>query len=298
MLTSLARIFGPRHEAEPVPIEEPVQAPEIEHWPEPSLTWPVSQMCTEAQFREPAYAYWCEVIREAPRFHRKQWEFCYVLQVLATKGRLAPGMTGLGFGVGGEPLAAVLADRGVTVLATDLAVEAASAQGWVETAQHAHQLQDLNQRAICPPDRFAALVSFREVDMNCLPDDLGAFDFVWSACALEHLGSIRLGGEFILNSLKLLKPGGIAVHTTEHNLQDGPSTLDDTSTVLFRRQDLQQIIDEAAQLGFRTTVNWSPGSGELDAYADVAPYSVDRHLKLAIGEYVTTSMGLIFEKMD
>jgi cyclopropane fatty-acyl-phospholipid synthase-like methyltransferase len=255
-------------------------------------------MCTEAQFAEPAYAYWCEVIREVPRLHRKQWEFCYVLQALAVKGRLAPGMTGLGFGVGGEPLAAVLADRGVAVLATDLGVEAASAQGWVESAQHARELEDLNQRGVCPPDRFANLVRFREVDMNALPDDLGTYDLVWSACALEHLGSIKLGGEFILNSLELLQPGGVAVHTTEYNLEDGPNTMDESATVLFRRQDLQPIIAEAARRGFRATVNWNRGTGELDAYADVAPYSADRHLKVAFEDFVTTSIGLIFERPE
>jgi SAM-dependent methyltransferase len=156
----------------------------------------------------------------------------------------------------------------------------------------------LNQRGICRTERFAELVSFREVDMNQLPKDLGKFDFVWSACALEHLGSIRLGGNFILNSLDLLRPGGIAVHTTEYNIEDGPSTLNDASTVLFRRQDLQPIIDEAARRGFQTAVNWKSGVGELDVHVDVPPYSADRHLKLVLGDYVTTSVGLIFENVE
>jgi cyclopropane fatty-acyl-phospholipid synthase-like methyltransferase len=34
---------------------------------------------------------------------------------------------------------------------------------------------------------------FRRADMNAMPDTLGQFDFVWSACAFEHLGSIRQG---------------------------------------------------------------------------------------------------------
>ncbi|MFI4923844.1 MAG: hypothetical protein ACHQJ7_01755, partial [Vicinamibacteria bacterium] len=46
--------------------------------PEPTLADPVVQLCTEAQFREPDYARWCEAIGEAPRLHRKQWEFVYI----------------------------------------------------------------------------------------------------------------------------------------------------------------------------------------------------------------------------
>ena len=80
---------------------------------EPSLARPVSQVCTQSQFYEPAYVYWCGQFREAPRTHRKQWEFCYILQALSVRGKLSPEVRGLGFGVGEEPLAALFAARGV-----------------------------------------------------------------------------------------------------------------------------------------------------------------------------------------
>lgn len=80
---------------------------------EPSLSDPASQACTAIQFAEPAYRYWCTQIREHPRMHRKQWEYCYILQTLSVAGVLSPGRRGLGFGVGSEPLTAVFASRGV-----------------------------------------------------------------------------------------------------------------------------------------------------------------------------------------
>ena len=50
--------------------------------------------------------------------------------------------------------------------------------------------------ASAPPS--FALVSLRHVDMNHVPADLaGRFDIVWSACALEHLGSIANGLRFM-----------------------------------------------------------------------------------------------------
>ncbi len=115
------------------PAVEPVPAPD----PVPTLRGPRSQACTQAQMDEPAYLYWCAAIGEVPRYHRKQWEFCYILQALVRCGKLAPDMRGLGFGVGEEPLAALMAQRGVRVLATDLDHAAAAELGWVATDQHA-----------------------------------------------------------------------------------------------------------------------------------------------------------------
>ena len=54
--------------------------------------------------------------------------------------------------------------------------------------------------------------------MNAVPDDLGRFDLVWSSCALEHLGTPQAGLDFIMRTLDLLEPGGLAVHTTELEL--------------------------------------------------------------------------------
>ena len=265
---------------------------------EPRLSRPVSQVCTESQFYEPAYAYWCEQFREHPRTHRKQWEFCYILQVLSVRGKLSPEFRGLGFGVGEEPLAALFAARGVEVTATDLGAEQAADAGWTCTGQHARALDDLNRRSICPPDEFAARVRFETVDMHAIPTTLQDYDFTWSACALEHLGSLADGQDFILQSLETLRPGGVAVHTTEFNVDNAGDTLDQGSTVLFRRRDIEAVFEKAALMGYRCSANWNPGAGRLDAYVDLPPYSEDEHLKLRIETYTTTSIGLIFDKPE
>jgi len=262
---------------------------------EPTLASVTSQLCTQAQFDEPDYAYWCAQIREAPRFHRKQWEFCFILSALEQSGRLRHGRRGLGFGVGQEPLVAVMASMGIHVLATDLAEEQAEAQGWTN-GQHAAAQDELNARGICPSYLFEERVRHRVVDMNDIPPDLTGFDFTWSACALEHLGSIPLGLRFIRNSLRCLKPGGVAVHTTEYNLHSDTETLEEGGTVLFRRQDILRLAGELRAEGHHITLNLNPGHGPLDQHVDVAPYSVDKHLKLALAGFVTTSIGLVVTK--
>ncbi len=209
---------------------------------------------------------------------------------------LEQGRRGLGFGVGVEPLTAVFADRGCRVLATDLHPEEAKTAGWVASNQHALNLAMLNDRGICEQDRFVQNVSFRFIDMNEIPGDLVDFDFTWSACSLEHLGSIAQGLKFIENSLKTLRPGGLAVHTTEFNCSSDKDTIDSGGTVLFRKRDLLALAARLTNAGHQIELNFNLGEQPLDRHIDVAPYSSDRHLKLRIAQYVSTSFGLIIRK--
>lgn len=262
---------------------------------EPTLADPVSQVCTEAQFAEPLYAHWCEAIGEPPRLHRKQWEFCYILQVLDARGLLRPGVRGLGFGVGREPLVAAMAARGVAVTATDLSPEAARAHYWAASDELAAGLESLNERGLCPAPAFAERVRFEHVDMHSVPAHLAGYDFVWSACAFEHLGSLDAGIDFVVAALACLKPGGVAVHTTEYNLADGWRTRDHGATVVYRRRDLERLFARAAALGFTTEANWTPGGGTLDIHADEPPYSPDTHVKLAYRGMTVSSFGLVLQ---
>lgn len=262
----------------------------------PSLTDPVSQACTQSQMEEDSYIYWCWQIYEEPRKHRKQWEFCYILQAAARYGVMAPGMRGLGFGVGGEPLAALFASRHISILATDLAADEAAQQGWVDTDQHAANKDALNDRGICPADMFDKLVDFRFMNMNAIEPDVRGFDFCWSACALEHLGSIEMGLNFIRNSLECLKPGGVAIHTTELNCSSDSATLDNTSTVLFRKRDFTALAKRLIAEGHEVLLNFNTGDLPLDKHIDMPPFSKDNHLKIQIDRWVTTSFGMIIRK--
>jgi SAM-dependent methyltransferase len=264
---------------------------------EPSLTNPVSQMATEAQCRSDAFVYWCQETRlpHPPIFHRKLWEYGYILQALSEAGMMSPGRRGLGFGVGKEPLVAVMAQRGCEIVATDLDLEEATKQGWASSGQHAATLEALNDRGICPRDRFAALVKYRIADMNKIDADLVGFDFVYSSCAFEHVGSIELGLQFVKNSLKCLRPGGIAVHTTEFNVFSNDATIDHQQTVLFRRQDIDRLAADLTSQGHEIVLNYNTGSGPFDRHIDVPPWS-GIHLKLQLEQYVTTSLGLLIQK--
>jgi hypothetical protein len=85
-------------------------------------------------------------------------------------------------------------------------------------------VEKLRSKSICPDEKLLANIVFRPQDLKNIDEDLfGKFEFWWSACALEHLWSIDEGLDFTRNSLKTLKPGGIAAHTTEFTLDGGPA---------------------------------------------------------------------------
>ena len=259
----------------------------------------VSQLPTTDQMKSEIYKFWLDEIREENRFSRKQWEYVYILQALREYNLLRDGIRGVGFGVGSEPLPAVMAKHGCTVLATEINIEKPNVKGWVKDRSIDEQLASLNSRGICEDDRFKNLVSFRDVDMNNIPDDISGFDFTWSSCALEHLGSLKQGEDFIFNSLKCLKPGGLAVHTTEFTLARH-GTVENGSTVFYRKKDIISLAERLHDSGHEITLNFSPGRSFLDWYIDFAPYRRTRHIKLIVSKQwkllLATSIGLLIKK--
>ena len=262
----------------------------------PVLSHPGSQLCTAAQFDEPVYAAWCATIGEAPRPHRKQWEFCWILAAMRAANVIRPGARALGFGVGTEPLPSMLAANGVEVLATDAPMELMQVQGWQSTNQHAADLMQLHRPALVDPETFRSRVSFRPVDMNAIPPDLHGYDACWSSCCFEHLGSIEHGLRFFENSLETLRPGGVAVHTTEFNLGSNEATLETPGLSFFRRRDIEGMLERLAGRGHVVwPLNLHPGDAPLDAHVDAPPYALP-HLKIEALGYVTTSIGIVVQR--
>ncbi len=262
-----------------------------------TLADPVSQMCTAAQFEEPVYGEWVDRMGLRITRHRKEWEFVYILQALRHHDMLREGMRGLGFGVGTEPLPAVMASLGCTIVATDLPPDHQDAANWSASNQHGAGVENLRRPDICPDELLYQRVSFRPVDMTAPPADLVDFDFTWSSCAYEHLGSIPAGLRFVEDSVMCLKPGGIAVHTTEFNLSSNDRTVDKGSTVLFRRKDLERLALTLISRGHEVSMfKYDQGETPLDQHVDVPPYRSHDHLKIALGEFVTTSFGIIVRR--
>ncbi len=263
-----------------------------------SFEQPVSQAATYEQMTSEAYKQWCEKLNEETNYHRKSWEYAYILQCLETKGKIFKNSKGLGFGVGQEPIVAYLAKMGCQILATDLDPHLAAEKGWVESGEYSKKLLDLNQRSVCSDDTLRKQVELKIMDMNSISPEVlqGEYDFVWSACALEHLGTLENGIQFMLNSVKALKPGGVAVHTTEFNVSSNEETIESGGTVLYRKRDIEKIADLLRAEGYKIQLNFDLGKTKLDQYYDVAPFSNYHHLRLQLEKYVITSFGFLIHK--
>lgn len=262
----------------------------------PLLTEPVSQICTSSQIEEEAFCTWCAVMDIAPAAHRKLWEFCFILAALDSQGMLIAGNRGLGFGVGQEPLPAVFARRGMKITATDAPMDVETIQGWGTSGQHATGLRALDRPNIIPFEQLEQRVEFRFADMNAIPDELLGYDFCWSSCALEHLGSLDNGLRFIEDSLRTLRSGGYAVHTTEFNLTSNDATLESSSLSLYRKRDFEAVASRLTAAGHHVfPLNFHPGGKTVDQHIDLPPYALP-HLKLELAQYVTTSFGLVVRK--
>jgi hypothetical protein len=262
----------------------------------PDLTDPVSQLCTHGQVISDEYAKICAGLRVTPRPHRKQWEFVWIVAALRKAGALAAGARLVGFGCGREALPSFFASQGAEVLATEGPPDIVP-PGWKKTREYGVDLDSLFVPRLLQRNTFNRLVKFRHVDMNNLPEDIQSFDACWSACALEHLGSLRHGLDFIRNSLNCLRPGGIAVHTTEFNLSSNDETFEKSRLSIYRKKDVVSLMGELQDEGHEVwPLNLHPGDKMLDEVIDLPPYS-PLHLKLLLRDsFVTTSLGIAVRK--
>ncbi|MGU3495267.1 SAM-dependent methyltransferase [Xanthobacteraceae bacterium A53D] len=269
-----------------------------------------SKASTQADMESDWVAYWCGQLKVPVVFHRKLWELSYMLQALWERGLLKAGNRGLGFGCGTEPLPSYLASHGIDVTVTDLAPEESIGRGWANTNQHTATLNHAFKKNLVSRDLFERHVSLAYVDMNDIPPTLRDYDFCWSICSLEHLGSIAQGLDFIQNSIDTLKPGGVAVHTTEFNFLNEDKTVDNWPTVLFQRKHFIEIAQRLRELGHEVAeLNFDVGDKPLDRFIDLPPWRHDMqehvremwghghtHLKLSIDGFVCTCYGLIIRK--
>jgi SAM-dependent methyltransferase len=254
----------------------------------------LSTICRQAHIDGPVHKRWMDEMGYSTEYHRKFWEYGYIAQALFERGMLAEGKRGLGFAVGQEPLPALFARYGCEVVATDMDAEGAGQ--WATSGQHAAGLDALSKPRICPEDVFRRRVSFRVADMNAVPNDLAGFDFVWSSCAIEHVGSLDLAKAAVRRMMRCLKPGGVAVHTTEFNILSNHSTLESGWCVLWRRRDLEWLRDALAADGHALAdLDLVPGTGLADHIVDLPPYDGSVHLLLKLDRYVCTSVALIIE---
>jgi hypothetical protein len=270
-----------------------------------------SKASTQADIESDWIAHWSAELKVPVVYHRKIWEHGFILQALYEHGHLAAGARGLGFGCGREPIPSYLAGKGVRLTVTDLPQEDAVALGWASTNQHLASTDNVFHPHLVDRGTFDRLVEHQHVDMNHIPASLSGFDFCWSTCAMEHLGTIQQGLDFVENSLATIRPGGLSVHTMEFNIENDGNTLDEAPTVLFQRKHVQQLADRLRAGGhWVAELDFDYGSQPMDNFIDVPPgltaHSPEAgrglgqpyHLKVGLDGYIATCFGIVVKKAE
>lgn len=147
--------------------------------------------------------------------HRKLWEWIHGVAGMVRLGRLQPSTHALGIAVGHEPVIYWLANRVSRVVATDL-----YRGTFADNEATPDVLRD--------PDKYAPYAYPRErvrfLPMSgtdiCFGDE--TFDLVFSFCSIEHFGSRANSARALREMARVLRPGGIAVVSTEVLLNDQP----------------------------------------------------------------------------
>lgn len=255
----------------------------------PQFERPDSQLVTASQIYEETYRAASNRLHYPQTMDRKIWEYSYVLHAIQTYARTGPGSRGLVFGCGMERLTAVLAADGAEIVATDYVVD--NAKNW-----EARGLDDLYHEPFIAREDFDARVSFRHQDMNAIDDDLRNFDFIWSTGSLEHIGSHANGVNFVVNAMECLKPGGIAVHTTEFTTTSETVHQDFGELSFYCRADIEGLAERLIEQGHQIVLNFTRGDTPADHHVDVAPFHGGRTLLAHFETHVITSIGLIIQK--
>ncbi len=292
-----ASIEGLRKETEGRNIGSYLPQPPFYHPDAPGDFMPYSN-CVSADFFHPRFDEICRAIHHPFRLHRKLWEWVYIIHQLHASGILTAGARGLVFGVGSERLPAYFAGLGAHIVATDAPEEIGEANGWKATGQYSSAISNLRHEELVSADAFDRLVSYEHCDMNNISGHLTGFDFNWSSCCFEHLGSLEAGIQFVINAVeKTLRVGGVAVHTTEFNLSSNDETIERGETVLYRRRDMQELIKRLKDRGHEVDeLRVAADAHPLDYYVDLPPYKHQPHIRLMLDKYVATSVGIVVRR--
>jgi len=269
-----------RRRGRPLVVSEPAQ-----------FASPDSQLVSASQFYEPEFKQWLSYYSHTVVLDRKVWEYCFIMHALDKHVGLGPGQRGLVFGAGKELIPSILAARGCNIVATDYIPAEAKSIGW-ET----RTVDDLYFEGLITRARFDASISFREVDMNAIPSDLRNFDFTWSTGSLEHIGCHANGLRFVEEAMACLRPGGIAVHTTEFTLTSESVGHDSPDLSFYCRNDILALAQRLTEAGHLIVLNFQRGTTPADMHVDVPPYHYGRTLLAHQLSHVITSIGLVIQK--
>ncbi|GMR25066.1 MAG: hypothetical protein BMS9Abin39_0342 [Ignavibacteria bacterium] len=241
-------------------------------------------------------------LKEPPRFHRKQWEFAMIFLALKKLGCLNDNMTGLSLGGGNERVLYSIAQHINKLTVTDLYDE--------ETTWDCAKTNDPDEyiKASKPFDVDDSKIKALRMDMRYLHFEDNTFDFCYSSCAFEHIGTFDDFVQHLDEVYRVLKENGVYVFTTElqigsntiedpHNYVFSPSYLND----IFRKIKLTPKLDPNIYITNHEVNKPIPSNIKNLCYSSEGSFSDEilnnyPHIFLLRGKYPFTSIQFVFRK--
>ena len=265
----------------------------------------MSKVCDAADFFSPEYL---EVVKnelcEPPVLHRKQWEFGKIFLALKKAGMLKADKRGLSMGSGIEVVLYSIARRVQHLTVTDLY----SSESLWECAKAANpdEFVRKNKRFPIDDNRLSAL----NMDMRSLAFGDCSFDFAYSSCAFEHIGTDPDFLQHLNEVYRVLKDGGIYVMTTEFTCEN--ETIPIPNNYIFSAGHLDRLIagtrfipekrfdarisEQSVNFPVPAQVNDLSYRGESDFSHALATACVMPHVQLLCGKHHATSCILVLKK--
>jgi hypothetical protein len=200
---------------------------------------------------------------------RRDWDAVFVLRLLFSMELLRSGASALAWAADrtdAGPLVAFLAHEGVKVVMTPPHNASRSAAAPAHAAQRGWGGH--NARGVATRAQWARMVTNRTENVHFIsPDLFESVDFAFALHALDAFASTRLAQRFVINSLGVLRPGGVALFSAELDLAAKalewggdarvpaaayklPPPLNATRCALWTRADVNGVLDDARRLGF------------------------------------------------
>jgi SAM-dependent methyltransferase len=237
--------------------------------------------------------------------HRKDWEWALGIIAMHRFGKLNEKSTAIGVGSGTEPVPFYLANKVKHVYATDLYGQN---DGWKRAAPSDFPE---NPKKYAPFPYKEDALTVLEMDGTKLEFPSESFDIAFSFSSIEHFGG---GGDCgknhsgALRSLReierVLKPGGLAVITTEYIINDKEHL-----EFFNKRTIYSDLIDKLERLKLVEPLDLRITSKTLDTVIDYSSIGVSwnninndykrthPHIVLRIKNILFTSIMLVFQKM-
>jgi hypothetical protein len=168
-------------------------------------SWTPCKNADALDFFRPEFVEHIRAVKEEPRMHCKQWEYAQLLEV---RRQLAPEAKRLvGLGCGCEPTIPLVGAGAERVTVTDL-----------YNRDDAWDVARRDPRAAFPE---MDNLEVHTMDMTRVDLPKKSADFVWSLCAVEHVGELPDIIDAVRQAGELLDDDGVMFISTELNLSGG-----------------------------------------------------------------------------